>query len=259
MRRSANHQCAGVGPDPATIAPTVRQAISGINRTPRSSNTPPPARPPCHRKHTCVWHDDAPTAPPPPSAHGWGSSPAAPRPPRTPRRYHPDRAPLAQARTAVAQDALRPQRPQRRNTHCGRTRAITRAPSPSSSSNSMSFQSRCACRHPAAHEIVFSIAHVVTVPLCFLILTSQKPKPQRRAPTQDTNSPTEVLRRAQKPWGIGGFQRLRPHAEGAASSPSHHHRAAAARHRWDWLPATDEQQTDSRFRYFAGSTLTPSG
>ncbi|COX07998.1 Uncharacterised protein [Mycobacterium tuberculosis] len=38
------------------------------------------------------------------------------------------------------QDALRPQRPQRRNTALrGRTRAITRAPSPaSSSSNSMS-------------------------------------------------------------------------------------------------------------------------
>ena len=161
----------------ATIVPTVRQATRSTG-TPRFSNTPPPARPPCHRRPRCARHGGAPTAPPPPWAHGWGSSPAARRPPAPPAPCpnpgpatgadpHPGhtRAPCADSGHNAAKHhfAAAPApppacRPRRLPPRTPRTRCL---------------RSRCAGRHPAAHAIASHCAR--RCPLLWF-LTLDKPE-----------------------------------------------------------------------------------
>nr|VTP02550.1 hypothetical protein BIN_B_04571 [Mycobacterium riyadhense] len=148
---------------------------SASTRTPRFSNTPPPATPPCHRTRRYARHGDAPTAPPPPSVHGWGSSPVVLRPPAPPApRPNPGRATRAgphrghtrapcghsgvKHHFAAAPEPPPAWRPRRLPLRIPRTRCP---------------QSPCAGRHPAAHAITSHCAR--RCPLLWF-LTFDKPE-----------------------------------------------------------------------------------
>ena len=134
-------------PGPRSTRRCARRSAS--TRTPRFSNRPPPARPPCHRRRGCARRGDAPTAPVPPSGHARGSSPAAHRPPVPPAPCpNPGPATGADPGPGHTQGALRPQRPHRRETPLrGRTCATTKvSPSASSSANSSNSMSSITVR-----------------------------------------------------------------------------------------------------------------
>ncbi len=73
--------------------------------------------------------------------------------------------------------------------------------------------------------------------LVFLILDKPETLSHNDVRLLRTQTHPRKCQKSPKTVGIGGF-RVCSHAEGAASSPSYHHRAATARHRRDWLPAT---------------------
>src|SRR6478735_1393943 len=161
----------------ATIAPTVHQATR-INSHTAVFEHPPPARPPCHRRPRCARRDGAPTAPPPPSAHGWGNSPAAHRPPAPPARC-PNPGPA----TGADPHPGHTRAPCGRSGHTAAKHHFAAAPAPPPASRRRRLPPRtprprcprspCAGRHPAAHAITSHCAR--RCPLLWF-LTFDKPE-----------------------------------------------------------------------------------
>ena len=168
---------------------------------------PPPATPPCHRRQACARHHDAPTAPPPRSAHGQGSSPAAHRPPAPPPPC-PNPGPA----TGADPHPGHTRTPCGHNGRSGAKHHFVAAPAPLPTCRRRRLpprtprtrcpRSRCAGRHPAAPAIASHCAR--RCPLLWF-LTFDKPE------TLSGNDVRPILRRypptevSQEPEKVANF------------------------------------------------------
>ena len=191
----------------ATIAPTVRQATRINSHTAVFEHATASQATVSSKAKVVPGVIGAPTAPPPPWAHGWdftrgasASSTTCTVPQSRPRHR---RRPSPRS----YQGALQPQRPQRRQIltsrpyprappACRRRRLLSRTPRPRCP------RSPCAGRHPAARAITSHCARVPRLQFSDLA-QARNLKRQRRAPSHINNAPTEV---SEEPKMVGNRQ-----------------------------------------------------